>query len=106
MKAKAIRRFRWNAQAGIRRSTTFCSVVTLNLTRRSRKMKVIAIIKSRFNQAAGLLPHDDWLVLGWVLATELLLFIFGVRTFQALENSVAPGWLVIWNRWDSIHYLD
>ena len=69
-------------------------------------MRVIAIIKSRLSQAAGLLPHDDWLVVGWVLAIKFLLFIFGVRTFQALENSVAPGWLVIWNRWDSIHYLD
>src|SRR5947207_2150071 len=69
-------------------------------------MKVIAIIKSRLSQAAGLLPHDDWLVVGWVLAIKFLLFIFGVRSFQALENSVPPGWLVIWNRWDSIHYLD
>jgi len=69
-------------------------------------MKVITIIKRRLSQAAGLLPHDDWLVLGWVLAIKFLLFIFGVRSFRALENSLGPGWLAMWNRWDSIHYLD
>src|ERR1044072_1237159 len=69
-------------------------------------MKVITIIKRRLSQAAGLLPHDDWLVLGWVLAIKFLVFIFGVRSFRALENSLGPGWLAMWNRWDSIHYLD
>lgn len=53
------------------------------------------------------IPKEDWLVVGWVLATKLLLFVFGVKSFQALEDKSVNGvhaWLELWNRWDALHY--
>ena len=50
----------------------------------------------------------DWLVAGWFLAIKLALLVFGAKTYQVLENrrfSDWHGWLAIWNRWDSLHYL-
>jgi hypothetical protein len=53
-------------------------------------------------------PDDDWLVIGWVLATTVLLFVFGSKSFRVLENKALPSgqyaWLEIWNRWDALHY--
>lgn len=34
-------------------------------------------------------------------------FVFGFCAYLVIENAMPPeGWLGIWNRWDSIHYLD
>jgi Mannosyltransferase (PIG-V) len=55
----------------------------------------------------SLLPKRDWLVVGWVLAIKLLLLLFGVKSFQILENKRVAGvhgWFEIWNRWDSLYY--
>ncbi len=54
------------------------------------------------------LQREDWIVVGWVLSIKILLFIFGAKSFRILENKPLPGrfgWLDIWNRWDSLHYL-
>ena len=54
------------------------------------------------------LQTADWIVVGWVLAIKILLFVFGAKSFHLLENNPLPGrlgWLDIWNRWDSLHYL-
>ena len=54
------------------------------------------------------IPREDRLVVGWVLAVKLLLFTFGAKSYQVLENRRCPNlraWLEIWNRWDSLHYL-
>ena len=54
------------------------------------------------------LQREDWLVVGWVFAIKILLFIFGAKSFRILENRPLPGRfgsLDIWNRWDSLHYL-
>lgn len=56
----------------------------------------------------ALLPRDDWLVVSWVLAIRVLLFIFGAKSYQVLENKRLPGvsgWFEIWNRWDADQYL-
>src|SRR5712664_1369137 len=66
-----------------------------------------ATVKTRFVQFVGRLPTDDWLVIGWALATKILLMIFGVRSYHMLEDKPVPGhlgWLEIWNRWDSLHF--
>jgi hypothetical protein len=63
--------------------------------------------RQRFARAVGFLPTDDWLVVGWVLGIKILLLIFGVRSFQMLEDERVPvrlGWLEIWNRWDALHF--
>jgi hypothetical protein len=57
---------------------------------------------------AGILSADDWLVVGWVISIKILLFVFGAKSFRILENKPLPGrlgWLDIWNRWDSLHFL-
>ncbi len=69
----------------------------------------LVFIKEKvFGGAIALLPKDDWLVIGWVLATKILLFAFGVRSYQILEDKRLEGgahpWFDIWNRWDALHY--
>jgi Gpi18-like mannosyltransferase len=54
-----------------------------------------------------LVSLPDRIVIGWVIATKILLLFFGTIAFRALENKQLPhpnGWLEIWNRWDSLHY--
>jgi len=66
---------------------------------RIQKAKVLALIRR--------VPRDDWLVMAWVLASKLLLFLFGIKSFQILEDKYLPtgnSWLEIWNRWDSLIY--
>ena len=56
----------------------------------------------------SVLPEQDWVVVGWTIATKALLAVVGVQTFQILTNQRMNGphnWLEIWNRWDSLHYL-
>ena len=65
-------------------------------------------VKPWWVRIRSVLSSDDWLVVGWVLSIKILLFIFGAKSFRILENKPLPGrlgWLEIWNRWDSLHYL-
>src|SRR5438132_1281506 len=55
-----------------------------------------------------LLQPDDWLVIAWAMGTKVLLLLFGVASYQALEDEKVPfgeTWLDIWNQWDAIHFL-
>jgi Mannosyltransferase (PIG-V) len=68
---------------------------------------VRSTIGRRAARVSGLLPADDWLVIGWVLAVKAVLMIFGVRSYHMLEDKHVPhhlGWLEIWNRWDALHF--
>jgi mannosyltransferase PIG-V len=61
-----------------------------------------------WNRLIALLSKRDWLVVGWALAIKALLFVFGAKSYQILEDRRAPNinaWLEIWNRWDAAHYL-
>ncbi|MEY2480527.1 MAG: hypothetical protein QOI04_1454 [Verrucomicrobiota bacterium] len=68
------------------------------------------IAKKIWDRTRALLPKDDWLVVGWVLATKILLFAFGARSFRILQDKALEAgphpWFDIWNRWDSLHYQD
>ena len=69
---------------------------------------VRSTIKAVRARVVNWLPHDDWLVLGWVFATKILLLLFGVASYQALEDEKVPfgwSWLEIWNEWDAVHFL-
>lgn len=75
-------------------------------------MKLVAgegsTIKQLFVRIGRLLPRDDWLVAGWVLAVSALLFVFGAKSYQLLEDkhiSGLSGLLELWNHWDSDQYL-
>ena len=46
--------------------------------------------------------------MGWAMATKILLVLFGVASYQAIEDekvSFGWPWLEIWNQWDAIHFL-
>jgi Mannosyltransferase (PIG-V) len=63
---------------------------------------------ARLLRLTEVLPRQDWIVIGWALAIKILLFLFGVRAYKIFEDERPPGaygWLEIWNRWDSLHYL-
>jgi hypothetical protein len=65
-------------------------------------------IRNAGARVTRLLPGDDWLVIGWVLMIRVLLFIFGSKSYQILENKRTSGWfgwLDLWNRWDADQYL-
>jgi hypothetical protein len=65
-------------------------------------------IRNAWARVRGLLPGDDWLVIGWVLMIRVLLFVFGSKSYQILENKRTAGWfgwLDLWNRWDADQYL-
>jgi hypothetical protein len=58
-------------------------------------------IKSRLVRAIRLLPRDDWIVAGWVCVTSALLFVFGMKSYQLLENEPiggVSGWVGLWSR--------
>ena len=46
----------------------------------------------------------DWQTIGLVLGIKVLVLTFGVQAVAAM-NQWHPGWLEIWNQWDSTHYL-
>ena len=62
---------------------------------------------SLWKRVQSLLSKRDWLVVAWVLAIKVLLFVFVVKSYQVLENKRVEGahaWLELWNRWDALHY--
>ena len=65
-------------------------------------------IRERARRTIALLPREDRLAIGWALAIKFLLFFFGVKSFQVLQDQYpeegAHPWLEIWNHWDAIHY--
>jgi Gpi18-like mannosyltransferase len=65
-------------------------------------------VRSVFFRIAAALPYNDWLVIGWALGTKVLLLLFGVAAYQALEDEKVPfgwPWLELWNQWDATHFL-
>ena len=56
---------------------------------------------------ASFLPKQDWIVVGWVIAIKLLLFLVGVKSYPILWDRYAPrpeNWLGIWDQWDFGYY--
>src|ERR1700719_316868 len=67
-----------------------------------------SIVNKWWSRVTDLLPQDDWLVIGWAMATKVILLAFGVASYQALEDEKVPfgeAWLEIWNQWDTLHFL-
>jgi Gpi18-like mannosyltransferase len=74
----------------------------------SESANVKSTALQRIKRAFSLLPKDDWLVVGWALATKILIFLFGIKSFQVLNDRRfhhAHEWLELFNRWDARHYL-
>jgi len=54
-----------------------------------------------------LLPKQDWIVVGWVMAIKLLLFVIGAKSYPMLWNTYVTSphqWLNIWDQWDFGYY--
>jgi Gpi18-like mannosyltransferase len=65
-------------------------------------------IREWWARIIALLPREDWLVVAWVVAIRILLFIFGSKSYEILENKRTEGWfgwVDLWNRWDADQYL-
>jgi len=78
----------------------------MNEATRSKALR--SVINEWWSRVTNLRPPDDWLVIGWAIATKMILLGFGVASYQALEDekvSFGKGWLEIWNQWDAIHFL-
>ena len=74
----------------------------------ARSTSARSTIDRAWTQFRNSLPGDDWLVLGWAFATKVLLLLFGVASYQCLEDEKVPfgwPWLEIWNEWDAVHFL-
>jgi MFS family permease len=55
----------------------------------------------------SLLPRQDWIVVGWVMAIKLLLFLIGVKSYPMFGDRYEPSpqqWLQIWDQWDFGYY--
>jgi hypothetical protein len=58
---------------------------------------------------ASFLPKQDWIVVGWVIAIKLLLFLVGVKSYPMLWDTYEPQpdkWLQIWDQWDFGYYRE
>jgi len=73
----------------------------------STNASLTSTINKRLMRLIALVPKRDWLVVGWVLAIKILLLVFGVKSYQVLQDeriASVHGWLEIWHRWDALHY--
>ena len=67
------------------------------------------MLKTRLTRATSLLPKEDWIVIGWVLAIKVLLFFFAAKTYAIIWNSWLGSvrhWFEIWNQWDVQYYQE
>jgi hypothetical protein len=62
---------------------------------------------SCFRRIVSFLPREDWIVVGWVLAIEILLFFVGAKSYPILWDKPLDGarrWFGIWDQWDFGYY--
>ncbi len=81
---------------------------TTSTSTRSAESDPWRTITNAWARVTGLLSREDWLVVGWVFAIRILLFVFGSKSYQILENKRTIGWfgwVDLWNRWDADQYL-
>lgn len=63
-------------------------------------------MKGIWNRVVSILPKQDWIVVGWSLATKILLFVLAAKSFPALWDK-RQTWRELfynWDRWDAWHY--
>src|ERR1043166_855276 len=64
-------------------------------------------VMRRSTRIVSLLPRQDWIVVGWVLAIKMLLFWFGAISYAVLWDHYITSprqWLEIWDQWDFGYY--
>lgn len=64
-------------------------------------------VSTTLRRIVSLLPREDWIIVGWVLAIKLLLFYFGAKSYAVLWDKYLASphqWLQIWDQWDFGYY--
>src|SRR6476620_9513736 len=52
-------------------------------------------------RVGAFLPGEDWIVIGWVIAIKVLLFVIGVKSYPMLWDKYAPTpnrWFALWDQ--------
>jgi hypothetical protein len=55
----------------------------------------------------AVLQREDWIVVGWVMAIKVLVFVLAVKSYPIFWDKYLKGprqWFDIWNHWDAVHY--
>jgi hypothetical protein len=55
------------------------------------------------------LPKQDWIVIGWVMAIKVLLFVVAAKSYPILWDRHLNGarrWFEIWDQWDFGYYRE
>jgi len=53
------------------------------------------------------LQRDDWIVVGWVMAIKVLVFVLAIKSYPIFWDRYLKSprqWFDIWNHWDAVHY--
>src|SRR6266542_2147079 len=64
---------------------------------------------TRLRRIISLLPKQDWIVIGWVMAIKVLLFVVAAKSYPILWDSHLNGarhWFEIWDQWDLGYYRE
>lgn len=64
---------------------------------------------SKWKRVTGLLPNEDWTVVGWVLGIKILLFVVAAASYAVIWGTWLGGyrgWLQIWDQWDFGYYRE
>jgi hypothetical protein len=64
-------------------------------------------IREASKRVVAFLPCEDWIVIGWVVAIKVLLFVIGVKSYPILWDKYPPTpdrWFALWDQWDFGYY--
>lgn len=81
----------------------------MNEVRSSPRPKGIrSTIAAAWSRVVGLLPKQDWIVIGWALVVKLFLFLLGLSAIHVFDNKRILSWresFTMWSRWDGLNIL-
>ncbi len=64
---------------------------------------------SPINRIVSFLPREDWIIVGWVLAIKILLFLIAVKSHTMLWDEWVTSpyqWFQTWDQWDFGYYQE
>ena len=69
----------------------------------------VAVTKHPQNtaQRSGVTRYDEWYIISLTFTIKIITLLFGVHAFNAFQEAApGSGSLEVWNRWDSLAYLN
>jgi hypothetical protein len=70
------------------------------------RMRILNV-SPRLRRIVSVLPREDWIVVGWVMAIKILLFLIAVKSYSILWDEYVTSisrWFQIWDQWDFGYY--